>query len=87
MLDAATKVRAALSPGFNWWARLFPAPATTRRRCVEITYVGEAGLTLFGPVTGARYRFGWPGACLPVDVRDATDLLLREDLRMLGAAW
>ena len=47
-----------------------------------MTYVGPKALSLTGPVTGARYHFGWRGATLPVDRRDATDLLLRDDLRV-----
>jgi hypothetical protein len=51
---------------------------------VEIAYYGQEPLNVTGPVTGARYRFGWRGATLPVDRRDATNLLLREDLRTSG---
>jgi hypothetical protein len=51
---------------------------------VEVTYHGQEPLSLTGPVTGARYHFGWRGATLPVDRRDATNLLLREDLRTGG---
>jgi hypothetical protein len=33
-----------------------------------------------------RYTFGWRRKRAG-GIRDATDLLLREDLRVLGAAW
>jgi len=46
--------------------------------------LGEQALSLTGPVTGARYNFGWRGATLPVDRRDAPTLLLRDDLRVSG---
>ena len=49
---------------------------------IELTYVGPKALSLTGPVTGARYHFGWRGATLPVDRRDAQDLMAREDLRV-----
>jgi hypothetical protein len=49
---------------------------------IEITYLGEQALSLTGPITGARYHFGWRGAILPVDRRDAPTLLLRDDLRV-----
>jgi len=82
MLDAATKTKSART----LWSRLFRPPRPVRKQWIDITYVGETALTLFGGVSGARYRFGWRGACLPVDIRDATDLLLREDMRVLSAA-
>ncbi len=49
---------------------------------IEVTYTGAKALSLTGPVTGARYHFAWRGATLPVDRRDATNLLLRDDLRV-----
>jgi len=49
---------------------------------VAVTYVGPKRLSLTGPVTGARYHFGWRGATLTVDQRDATDLLQHQDLRI-----
>ena len=87
MLESAVGRNSPRATGRGWWARLFSAAPLAPRAWVEITFVGETALTLCGPVTGARYRFGWRGASLPVDIRDATDLLLREDLRVLGAAW
>jgi hypothetical protein len=52
------------------------------RSWIEMTYVGPRALSLTGPVTGARYHFGWRGATLPVDRRDANELLPRDDLRV-----
>jgi hypothetical protein len=49
---------------------------------IELTYVGPKALSLTGPVTGARYHFGWRGATLPVDRRDAQELMARDDLRV-----
>ena len=49
---------------------------------IELTYVGPKALSLTGAATGARYHFGWRGATLPVDRRDAQDLLSRDDLRV-----
>jgi hypothetical protein len=49
---------------------------------IAVTYTGAKALSLTGPVTGARYHFAWRGATLPVDRRDATNLLLRDDLRV-----
>jgi len=86
MLESTIGTNSRRAAGRTWWARVFSAPPRAPRAWVEITYVGETALVLSGAVTGARYRFGWRGASLPVDIRDATDLLLREDLRVLGAA-
>ncbi len=64
----------------SWFIRSKgPAAAST---WIEVTYMGQKALSLTGPVTGARYHFGWRGATLPVDRRDATNLLLRDDLRV-----
>ena len=87
MLQSTTGPKLPRAAARAWWARAFFAPPRPPRAWVEITYVGETALTFLGPVTGARYRFSWRGASLPVDIRDATGLLLREDLRVLGAAW
>jgi hypothetical protein len=37
-------------------------------------YIGNTGLTVFGPVTRTRYRFPHPGARARVDARDAASL-------------
>ena len=43
-----------------------PPPGT-----IFFEYVGGTAMTVVGPVTGQRYRFGWPGAQMPVDSKDA----------------
>jgi len=67
----------------GWFTRAANA-AVAASNWVEITYHGQEPLSVTGPVTGARYHFGGRGATLPVDRRDATNLLLREDLRISG---
>ena len=37
-------------------------------------YVGATALTVIGPASGLRYRFGRPGATLAVDPRDRAAL-------------
>ena len=64
----------------SWFMRAKGPRATDA--WIELTYVGPKALSLTGPVTGARYHFGWRGATLPVDRRDAPDLIAREDLRI-----
>ena len=46
-------------------------PTTTG---AHLRYSGEGPLVVVGPVTGARYEFGWSGAILVVDSRDARAL-------------
>jgi hypothetical protein len=45
--------------------------------------VGTTGLTVQGPVTGAQYRFGNPGAQVLVDFRDALSVSAVPQLRRL----
>jgi hypothetical protein len=47
-------------------------------------YIGQAGATVVGPVTGARYRFDRPGARLQVDTRDKAALARVAVLRLVG---
>lgn len=51
-----------------------PKPAPARVRGATFEYVGATALTVFGPLTGVRYRFDQPGARVSVDWRDATAL-------------
>jgi hypothetical protein len=44
-------------------------------------YVGPTALTVYGPLTGVRYRFDQPGARLTVDARDATTLAAVPNLK------
>ena len=46
-----------------------------------LEYVGKTGLTVFGPVTGRRYRFAHPGALLAVDERDGPSMAGVPNLR------
>ena len=47
-------------------------------------YVGNSGLTVVGPATGARYRFERPGARMRVDLRDHVGLTKVPVLRHVG---
>jgi hypothetical protein len=38
---------------------------------VLFQYIGKSGMTVFGPITGRRYRFGQPGVIVSIDPRDA----------------
>lgn len=49
------------------------APAMHSNRPV-FEYVGRTGLTVTGPVSGARYRFDRPGERVAVDARDRAAL-------------
>jgi len=40
-------------------------------KAVNFEYTGRSALTVMGPLTGQRYRFGAPGTVLAVDARDA----------------
>ena len=44
-------------------------------------YVGDTALTVFGPVTGKRYRFDWPGDRAWVDLRDRQSMAAVPHLR------
>lgn len=41
---------------------------------VLFQYIGKSGMTVFGPITGRRYRFGQPGIIVSVDPRDAPSI-------------
>lgn len=40
-------------------------------RSVAFRYEGSSALTVVGPISRARYRFGFPGAVMEIDERDA----------------
>ena len=42
-----------------------------RKGVVYFKYVGSTGMTVLGPMTGKRYRFGWHYAVVAVDLKDA----------------
>lgn len=48
---------------------------------VMFQYVGKTALTALGLVSGRQYRFGYPGAVLQVDSRDAASLSGVRNLR------
>jgi hypothetical protein len=78
----AGKGTARRESSWNWFVRSSSKRPEAGPPWVELTYHGPKALSLTGPVSGARYHFGWHGATLPVDRRDAAELLLREDLRV-----
>ena len=48
-----------------------PPPAPVAVRTVTFEYTGRTGVTVLGPLTQTRYRFGGPGATVAADSRDA----------------
>ncbi len=50
---------------------------------VEFEYFGETAMTVVGPITGRRYRFGGPGVGVAVDARDAPSLRAVPKLRRI----
>ena len=51
-----------------------PVRRTGAMPTVRYQYIGHTGLTVFGGVTHARYRFAHPGAQVAVDARDGRSL-------------
>jgi hypothetical protein len=51
---------------------------------VALEYVGPTALTVFGGVTGARYRFTKPGAVVRVDSRDVGSMAAVPNLRRVS---
>ena len=47
-------------------------------------YTGSTGMTVAGPISGQKYRFGSPGSKLQIDPRDAPSLAGLPNLRRLG---
>jgi len=45
-------------------------PQRRLRPYAEFEYTGATALTVEGPVTGKRYRFGGPGAVVAIDLLD-----------------
>jgi hypothetical protein len=52
---------------------------------VAFEYVGPTALTVFGPLTGSRYRFGHAGARVIVDSRDAAALAALPNLKKVNS--
>ena len=59
----------------------FPRPRPAAQTGVYFEYVGKTALTVLGPISRKRYRFGRPGARLEVDGRDAPALIAVPKLR------
>jgi hypothetical protein len=60
-----------------------PAPVAPRAKPL-FEYVGRTALTVIGPASGLRYRFGSPGARLAVDPRDRAALAAVPQLKACG---
>ena len=56
-------------------------PAPARARGMTFEYAGATALTVFGPLTGVRYRFDHPGARVTVDERDAAAMAAVPNLK------
>lgn len=46
-------------------------------------YTGTTAMTVVGPISGVKYRFGSPGARLRVDVRDVASMTFVPNLQQL----
>jgi hypothetical protein len=46
-------------------------------------YTGPTAMTVAGPMSGARYRFDYPGAKVQLDMRDAPFMRALPNLRRL----
>jgi hypothetical protein len=53
-------------------------------RSVLYEYIGATGMTVTGPTSGQRYRFGAPGSRLQIDPRDASSFAGLPNLRRVG---
>jgi hypothetical protein len=47
-------------------------------------YTGATAMTVTGPISGATYRFGQPGAKVQIDPRDVSSLAGLPNLHRLG---
>ena len=52
-------------------------------RAALYEYRGTTGMTVIGPVSGTRYRFGQQGAMVQVDPRDVASMAGLPNLRRL----
>jgi hypothetical protein len=52
-------------------------------RVVLYQYTGPTAMTVAGPMSGATYRFGAPGAKVQIDMRDAPSMAALPNLRRL----
>jgi hypothetical protein len=58
-----------------------PAPATSG---ALYEYTGTTGMTVMGPISGARYRFDRPGARVQIDGRDVPSMRALPNVRRVG---
>lgn len=58
-------------------------PQAQRYSVAYFRYVGQAALTVTGPVSGKSYRFSAPGAVMPIDPRDQASLAAVPNLRQV----
>lgn len=58
-------------------------PAAVAPGLVYFEYVGTTGLTVFGPVTGRRYRFSSQGVVQAVAVQDAPSFARLPQVRQM----
>jgi hypothetical protein len=54
-----------------------------KARVVLYQYTGPSAMTVAGPMSGATYRFGAPGAKVQIDTRDASSMAGLPNLRRL----
>lgn len=62
------------------------APAHGLRRTPNVAlfeYTGTTGMTVTGRITGAKYRFGQPGAKVQIDPRDVSSMAGLPNLRRI----
>jgi hypothetical protein len=52
---------------------------------VQFQYIGRSGMTVFGPITGLRYRFTAPGSIVAIDARDAPSVAGVPRLQQIGS--
>ena len=76
------QMRAAAAAG----GRVVGASRTARpvAHAVLYQYTGSTGMTVAGPISGRKYRFGAPGSKLQIDPRDALSLAGLPHLRRVG---
>lgn len=74
-MSCCGKTRQQLAGGMTF-QRVEPKAAaqSSRQFTVVFEYTGQTGLTVFGPVSGRRYRFEATGSRVTVDPRDRPGL-------------
>src|SRR6476660_7838102 len=82
--DKRGRIPAATHHGGDRPARVDTALRAETSQTVRFRYEGKTGLTVLGPISGLRYRFGFPGATLDVDLRDAPSMTAAPHLRRMA---